>query len=86
MDLAGGRMLAKLSEDLAERDAALRLAEIHAESRDLLRAEDLEAKVGRIDRFTSVADLVDRFETNKHGGGAEGLHLPGEKKEKFHDE
>ena len=32
-------------------------------------AEDLEAKVGRIDRFTSVADVVDRFETNKHGVG-----------------
>jgi hypothetical protein len=37
-----------------ERDAALCLAEIHAEARDLLRAEDLEAKVGRIDRFATV--------------------------------
>ena len=65
VDLTGARMLAKLSEDLAEHNAALRLAEIHAETRDLLRAEDLEAKVGRIDRFTSVADAVDRFETEK---------------------
>ena len=27
--------------------------------RDLLRAEGLEAKVGRIDRFTSVADAIE---------------------------
>jgi MFS superfamily sulfate permease-like transporter len=64
VDLTGARMLAKLSEDLAERAAALRLAEIRAETRDLLRAEELEAKVGRIDRFTSVADVVQRFEVS----------------------
>jgi len=65
IDLSGARMLATLSEDLAERGAVLRLAETHAEARDLLRAEDLEAKVGRIDRFTAVADVVDRFESGK---------------------
>jgi MFS superfamily sulfate permease-like transporter len=65
IDLSGARMLAKLSDDLAERGAILRLAETHAEVRDLLRAEDLEAKVGRIDRFTSVADAVEQFEAEK---------------------
>jgi hypothetical protein len=60
-----------LSEDLAEQGGALRLAELHAGARDLLRAEDLETKVGRIDRFTSVADVVEHFEANKHGAGAE---------------
>jgi high affinity sulfate transporter 1 len=70
VDLSSARMLAKLSDDLAERDAVLRLVEIHAEARDLLRAEDLEAKVGRIDRFTSVADVVEGFEATQHGAGA----------------
>jgi sulfate permease, SulP family len=60
-----------LSEDLAERGAALRLAELRAETRDLLRAENLEAKVGPINRFTAVANVVERFEANKHGAGAE---------------
>jgi hypothetical protein len=46
---------------LAERGATIRLAELHAATRDLLRAENLEAKVGAIDRFTSVADVVERF-------------------------
>jgi len=30
----------------------------------------LEAKVGRIDRFTSVADVVERFDANKRGTDA----------------
>jgi MFS superfamily sulfate permease-like transporter len=58
-------MLAKLSDDLAGRSAGLRLAETHAEVRDLLRAEGLESKVGRIDRFTSVADAVEQFEAER---------------------
>ena len=70
VDLSGARMLAKLSEDLAERGAILRLAEIHAGARDLLRAEDLEARVGPINRFTSVADVVERFDANESGAGA----------------
>jgi SulP family sulfate permease len=64
VDLSGARMLAKLSDDLAERGAILRLAETHAEARDLLRAEGLETRVGRIDRFTSVADAVKHFEAS----------------------
>lgn len=64
VDLTAARMSAKLSDDLAERGALLRLAETHAEARDILRAEDLEAKVGRIDRFTSVVDAVEHFESS----------------------
>jgi hypothetical protein len=60
-----------LSVDLAERGATLRLAEVHAEARDILRVGSLEAKVGRIDRFTSVADVVESFEREKHGNDAE---------------
>jgi high affinity sulfate transporter 1 len=71
VDLSGARMLANLSDDLAEWGATLRLAEIHAEARDLLRAEGLEAKVGRVDRFTSVDNVVERFEAGKHDAGAE---------------
>jgi hypothetical protein len=44
---------------------------IDAATRDLLRAENLEAQVGPINRFTAVADVVERFEANKHGAGAE---------------
>ena len=60
VDLAGARMLSRLGDELAKRGVALRLAETHATTRDLLRAEGLDAKVGGIDRFTSVADVVER--------------------------
>ena len=62
VDVAGARMLASLSDELVKRNVALRLAEALAEPRDLLRAEGLEAKVGRIDRYTSVADVVENFQ------------------------
>jgi hypothetical protein len=45
----------------------MRLAELHAATRDLLRAENLEIKEGALDRFTCVADVVECFEANKHG-------------------
>ncbi len=43
---------------------------IPAETRDLLRTEGLEAKVGRIDRFTSVADVVEGCVADKQGVSA----------------
>jgi len=61
LDLAGARMLARLADELAGRAIALRLAEVHASTRDLLRAEGLDSRVGGINRFTSVADAVERF-------------------------
>jgi high affinity sulfate transporter 1 len=62
VDLAGARMLASLTDELVNHHASLRLAEALAEPRDLLRAEGLEAKVGTIDRFTSIADVVEQFQ------------------------
>ena len=61
VDLAGGRMLANLSDELANHHVAMRRAEACAETRDLLRAEGSEAKVGTIDRFTSIADVGEQF-------------------------
>ena len=72
---AHGCTLTRLSEDLAERGATMRLAELHAATRDLLRAENLEVKEGALDRFTSVADVVERFEGNKHSAGTEGTNV-----------
>jgi hypothetical protein len=72
---AHGCTPARLSEDLAERGATMRLSELHAATRDLLRAENLEVKEGALDRFTSVADVVERFEGNKHSAGTEGTNV-----------
>ena len=63
IDLAGARMFEKLHDELAKRKVALHLVEARSSVRDLLRAEGLEAKVGKIDRFLSVADAVERVES-----------------------
>jgi SulP family sulfate permease len=61
VDLAGARMLELLSEELAKRNVTLRVTDAHAAVRDLLRAQGVDEKVGGINRFASVADVVDHF-------------------------
>jgi len=61
VDVSGAEMLTELHHDLAARGVELVLVEARSSVRDMLRLEGLEAKMGRIDRFTSVADVVDAF-------------------------
>jgi high affinity sulfate transporter 1 len=65
MDLAGARLVLSLHEELARRGMTLQLVEARSSVRDILRLEGVEDKVGRIDRFRSLADLVDDFETHR---------------------
>lgn len=59
VDLAGARMLASLADELGRRGIALRVAEARSTVRDGLRVEGVDEKVGGVDRFTSVADVID---------------------------
>ncbi len=60
-DLAGARMLQALHQDLAARGIRLRIAEAHANVRDLLRAEGMEARIGYMGRHMSVEQAVAEF-------------------------
>jgi MFS superfamily sulfate permease-like transporter len=62
VDSAGGRMLATLEEELAAEGVRLRIAEAHAEVRDLLRAEGLERHLGGVSRLTSIPDIIEEFQ------------------------
>jgi sulfate permease, SulP family len=62
VDLAGARMFLDLHAELTKRGVILRLVEAHASVRDLLRIEGAEERVGRIDRFATVADVIDHFQ------------------------
>lgn len=62
VDLAGASMLLKLHVELQKQGIRLGIAETHASVRELLRAEGLDEKVGPINRFTSVADLIENFQ------------------------
>jgi MFS superfamily sulfate permease-like transporter len=58
MDMAGARMFLALHTELAKRGITFRLVEARSTVRDMLRVEGLEEKVGRIDRFTMLADAI----------------------------
>jgi sulfate permease, SulP family len=64
IDVAGPKMLLELQTELAKRGLVLRLVEAHASVRDLLRIEWVEDRVGRVDRFSTVADVVENFQKN----------------------
>ena len=61
VDMAGARMFIALHNELAKRGIAFRLVEARSKVRDMLRLEGVEEKVGRIDRFTMLADAIDSF-------------------------
>jgi MFS superfamily sulfate permease-like transporter len=61
VDVAGARMLADLEAAWARQGMQLRLAEARANVRDPLRGVGLEERVSRIDRRTSVEDIVTAF-------------------------
>lgn len=61
VDMHGAQMLAALHHELAEAGIRLQLVEARSKVRDRLRLEGIEERVGRVNRFTSVADAVDGF-------------------------
>jgi len=58
LDLGGSRMLHELHAELAARSTTLRIVGAHGTSRDLLRAEGLEEKVGGLDRTATVESVL----------------------------
>jgi len=60
IDLAGGRMLSELARELAERGAILKLAEVHGDVREMLRAEGLQVQIEGVEQRVGVAALVAR--------------------------
>jgi MFS superfamily sulfate permease-like transporter len=61
IDMAGARFFLSLHSELSKRGIALRLVEARSKVRDMLRLEGVEEKIGRIDRFTTLADALDHF-------------------------
>lgn len=62
IDLAGVRMLRKLSEDLKKRGVGFRMVEPHAKVRDMLHAVGLDPWHGPVDRHTTLAAAIDESE------------------------
>ena len=65
IDMAGARMFRALHAELEKRSIAFRLVEARSTVRDMLRVEGVEEKVGRIDRFTMLADAIEDFQKTR---------------------
>lgn len=59
VDMAGAHLFLGLYKELTKRGITLRLVEARSAVRDMLRLEGVEDKIGRIDRFTTLADAID---------------------------
>ena len=64
VDMAGAQMFLALHAELARRGIAFQLVEAHAEVRDMFRTEDIEKKIGPVDRFATLAHAIDHFQSN----------------------
>lgn len=62
IDMTGARMFLTLQAEIAKRGIAFRMVEARSKVRDMLRTEGVEEKIGRIDRFTMLADAIDAFQ------------------------
>jgi high affinity sulfate transporter 1 len=58
IDRAGARLIKRLYQDLKLKGISFRIAEAHAEVRDILRSEEIEHLLGHISRKNSLDDLV----------------------------
>src|SRR5256714_2226616 len=65
VDLQSAQALGDLASEVAAKGIQFQAVEARSSVRDRLRNEGVDAKLGGINRFTSVADAVEAFETNR---------------------
>jgi MFS superfamily sulfate permease-like transporter len=62
VDMHSAHMLGSLADELATTGIRVQAVEAHASVRERLRGQGVDAKLGGIDRTTTVADVVDAFQ------------------------
>jgi sulfate permease, SulP family len=62
VDLQSAHTLASLADELTALGIRVQAVEARSAVRERLRGEGLDARLGGIDRFTSVADVVEAFQ------------------------
>ena len=62
VDLQSAHTLAGLADDLSSRGIRFQAVEARSSVRDRLRNQGVEGKLGGVDRFTTVADVVENLQ------------------------
>jgi sulfate permease, SulP family len=70
IDAAGARMLDNLAGELEREGIQFKVAEAHAEVRDILRATGISESLGGVSRHVALADIVEEFERDSTRAGA----------------
>jgi MFS superfamily sulfate permease-like transporter len=65
VDLQSAQALGDLSNELTAKGLQFQTVEARSSVRDRLRNEGVDAKLGGINRFSSVADAVDDFQKSR---------------------
>jgi MFS superfamily sulfate permease-like transporter len=63
VDLQSAHALGELADEMGAAGVKLQVVEARSGVRERLRAEGLDARLGGVNRFTSVADVVESFKT-----------------------
>ncbi|PYX40187.1 MAG: DNA repair protein [Acidobacteria bacterium] len=71
VDMHSAHMLASLAEELTADGGRFQAVEARSSVRERLRSEGVDARLGGIDRFTSVADALKAFQSQKLTARAE---------------
>lgn len=66
IDAAGARMLEQLACELKLEGIQLKVAEAHAEVREILRATGISESLGGVSRHTALADIVEEYERDNN--------------------
>ena len=61
VDLQSAHALAGLADELSKAGSGIQVVEARSGVRDRLHGEGLDARLGGIDRFTSVADALEKL-------------------------
>jgi SulP family sulfate permease len=59
VDLQSAHALASLANEISKSGSRVQVVEARSAVRDRLRDEGLDARLGGVDRFTSIADALD---------------------------
>ena len=64
VDMQSAYALAGLADDLGADHIRFQAVEPRSSVRDRLRHEGVDSKLGGVDRFTTVADVIDHFQAS----------------------
>jgi MFS superfamily sulfate permease-like transporter len=67
VDLQSAHALAGMADELTAQGIRFQAVEPRSSVRDRLRNEGVDGKLGGVNRFTSVADAIDDFQSTQDG-------------------